>query len=710
MKKLLFIFISMIIINSVNSEIIINEIMYNPNGTDNNKEFIEIKGTNNLSDFIIGDLNSNDTLTLLQFNNDSNFSIIVEQEFNYSNINCSIYSANATIGNGLGNTGDTIYLYFDNTIINEISYNDNADEGYSLERINSTWIQSLEPGGTPGRENTCIINLTEIDEELEISINLNISNNSLNLNNLLNIDINISSNLKEENNPKLTIKIARNISDNWKYSWYIIDGYNITSNFTNTFSWNISNDKILGNYKILATLKYDNDNKSRYKYSDEIFYINGLEDLGEHSLSIIKIKDEIKFGEITNILIKFSSNNYNFDNVSAVAYLYSPKWASIDFDDNTLRTKPYETNAAQNLGNIDRGSNYFISIPLLSKRNCENDFSSGLYAGNIRFYDNNEIIIEQKFNITLSGKNDAMCPKTIYKSSQTSSSGSATPAVNEQESNKFKYDDVQFEIFAPKNITNEFNINISITNQALVDKEFSLWSYVYSGKTALMDRKANLEKITINSNQTKTIILRNKITVDDIPIKEYKIMVKINTTNKKSEKTSSYPVEIIKGHENKDIKIKSFYTKAKNYNEKIKLFASCDLNNYNLTLDYSYESVNKKCNDSTVFEVSIQKGINVFFLSISDKNKIYDAKKLMIYANDTNIETIDDYKKIKNYETNYLGYMPNSKIMANNLITGKIIGKDQIIYQSKNIKLKKLINYLLPTIIILGIYMVYRRK
>ncbi|MAE13887.1 hypothetical protein CMO92_04945 [Candidatus Woesearchaeota archaeon] len=131
-----------------------NEMHYNPEGNDNNKEFVEIKGANNLSGYLFGDLKSNDTLSLIQ-HRQGNFSLIVEEGFNYSSINSTVYSVGATLGDNLNNQGDTIFLYKNNTPILGTSYNASLanGNGYSLEWKNETWMESAEKGGSPGREN-----------------------------------------------------------------------------------------------------------------------------------------------------------------------------------------------------------------------------------------------------------------------------------------------------------------------------------------------------------------------------------------------------------------------------------------------------------------------------------------------------------------------------------------------------------------------------
>jgi len=140
MKYILF----LILIPSI-SAIEINEIMYNPEGNDNLKEYIEISGTNNLSNFTIGDTEQNDSLTLIKFQENSNFSLIVEENSFYTNLNCSIYSASKTIGNTLNNE-DTIYLY-NNRLIEKLTYNTKLakNNNKSLEIINKQFYEGYSP-------------------------------------------------------------------------------------------------------------------------------------------------------------------------------------------------------------------------------------------------------------------------------------------------------------------------------------------------------------------------------------------------------------------------------------------------------------------------------------------------------------------------------------------------------------------------------------
>lgn len=108
----------------------ISEIFFDAEGNDNNQEYIEI--TNYTTVTHIADLSSNDTLTLLKETN-SSYALIVEEGFNYTLLNCTIYGAGPTIGNNLNNDADTVLIYNNETLLANSSYvaNDSFIPGQS---------------------------------------------------------------------------------------------------------------------------------------------------------------------------------------------------------------------------------------------------------------------------------------------------------------------------------------------------------------------------------------------------------------------------------------------------------------------------------------------------------------------------------------------------------------------------------------------------
>ena len=113
----------------------ITEVMYNPVGNDNNGEYVEVlfESETNLEGWIIRDGSSSDALILLNGSGNSKLNLIIEEELLVFDLNfddVSVYSAGKAIGNGLGNSGDEIYLHDpDANLIFEIEYNGDLANG-----------------------------------------------------------------------------------------------------------------------------------------------------------------------------------------------------------------------------------------------------------------------------------------------------------------------------------------------------------------------------------------------------------------------------------------------------------------------------------------------------------------------------------------------------------------------------------------------------
>ncbi|MDO8556159.1 MAG: lamin tail domain-containing protein [Nanoarchaeota archaeon] len=164
--KLFLLFSIFFIIPSVTAGLI-NEILYDPEGTDQGQEYIEVIHEENysLENFTLFDSTSNDTIKLIK-KIANNYSLIVTNDFNHTTINASIYTVGTTIGNGLNNDKDTIMIKgLNNTIIDNITYNNsNVENGQSICRT-ITWIGCTPTPGTTNilpipQENTTI-NQTE---------------------------------------------------------------------------------------------------------------------------------------------------------------------------------------------------------------------------------------------------------------------------------------------------------------------------------------------------------------------------------------------------------------------------------------------------------------------------------------------------------------------------------------------------------------------
>ncbi len=166
--RLLFLVTLLCCITSASASIYISEIMYDPQGSDNNLEYVEVYADEelNLTGYTIEDTASQDQLTLMVYRNESFYALIVEDGYNNTGINVSLYSAGSTIGNGLNNDGDILLLKDDkgnllDTLAYETSMGANGN-GYALCRnIGDNKITECIP--TPGAENE--INESNDDQE-----------------------------------------------------------------------------------------------------------------------------------------------------------------------------------------------------------------------------------------------------------------------------------------------------------------------------------------------------------------------------------------------------------------------------------------------------------------------------------------------------------------------------------------------------------------
>ncbi len=153
MKKLLFMTFALLFFTETALALEMTEVFPNPSGDDNNKEFIEIYNPEgiNLSAYSIGDDASNDTLVAFFFGTGA-YALIVEEGFAWQGLNttASVYSAGATIGNNLGNTQDSVFLYAPSGILVDSLHYSDIIEGYSFEKNEETWEMSTLVNGSPG--------------------------------------------------------------------------------------------------------------------------------------------------------------------------------------------------------------------------------------------------------------------------------------------------------------------------------------------------------------------------------------------------------------------------------------------------------------------------------------------------------------------------------------------------------------------------------
>ncbi|MBW3022976.1 lamin tail domain-containing protein [Candidatus Woesearchaeota archaeon] len=210
----------------------INEIMYNPEGTDTNSEWVEIYSPEfvDFTNWTIGDSNLN--ITILPFSiKNSSYSLIVSNNSNFfgNNSNFSIYFAGTKIGNGLNNDGDAIFLYDENkTLIANASYVSDFANGNNktLEFYNGIFYESLFDGGTPGYENSIIL-FFENSSNISVNVTSNFTNTTTETNKTNDVcyaflEINTTKQIYEDEAIKFK-HIINSSSDNFSITYWVED-------------------------------------------------------------------------------------------------------------------------------------------------------------------------------------------------------------------------------------------------------------------------------------------------------------------------------------------------------------------------------------------------------------------------------------------------------------------------------------------------------
>ncbi|MBU0929918.1 MAG: lamin tail domain-containing protein [Nanoarchaeota archaeon] len=272
-KVYLISFIVILFSIQVLAETRINEIIYNPKGTDNYKEFVEIYSDEptDIGNYTISDGDSEDKLVKIN-NVSSNYALIVETGY-ILNIpeNVALYSAGAAIGNGLSDS-DKIILY--DSEKNEVSSLQlfKITEGYSIEYFDGNYYKSLDINGTPGYENS----IKEIPKETEIADTENTTEETEtpDLNQDSNIEINnIPDNIKFGNNISIEVSVYRGSTA--KYAVYFFIGKDNNTKITDKLSEHAL--KKYTNYTFIYSLKLKDNCNDRYEEGKYYIFISGLE-------------------------------------------------------------------------------------------------------------------------------------------------------------------------------------------------------------------------------------------------------------------------------------------------------------------------------------------------------------------------------------------------------------------------------------------------
>jgi hypothetical protein len=379
MRKLVLCFLVFCFAEIAVADVFINEIMYNPAGNDNNLEYVEIYSDSfvNLSSWIIEDSYSDDVLEALQYV-DNGYSLIVEEGFDHTGLNASVYSAGATIGNNLNNDFDLVILRNNNSeIIDAVSYSSSwggDNDGTSLCRL-PNWQECT---ATAGKEN--FVAGAGCDWMLLVVINSTV---------LEDPEWQIRA-LKMEGDGKANLTIRHWIED--------YDG-NIVKEYSNLNFKDVLSQKTSGKYSPalnkgqgyfikaeILNISCNDDNKGNVS---ELIFIPDEE--GVYSLdSSITINDispsNAEFGDV----IKIDVNIYRGDTSKYAVYAYVKDDEKVSQKSTVhIRTKFV---------------NHSMTIPVQLKSNCKRRYDDGEYDVIVEGFD-----IEDRDEVDIEGISSSLC-------------------------------------------------------------------------------------------------------------------------------------------------------------------------------------------------------------------------------------------------------------------------------------------------------------
>ncbi len=573
MKKLLFVITLIIFIAPVQANVVINEIMYDVVGSDDNHEWIEVYNNGNesvnLTNWKFFEANTNHGLTLI--NNSaildaSDFAVIVDdwQTFlqDYPNYNKTLFDSSFS----LSNSGETIALKNSTSdIVESLTYNSmwgGNGTGKSLERINvsessnssSNWAESTVINGTPGVINSVVppdhdlsvsdseIYFSPIDPSPRTTVNITAIIRNLGANNETNVNVsfyNITG-LAESLINSTILNVSRQSLVSLTINW------NNTSAGNHTILVSVSN--VTGETNLTNNNATKNITIKFRLVLNEIMY-NPPEEIGSDAdFEWIEIYNNASYNEnLTGWSLKCDTETNSPKTKTLSGTLDSGKYIVLAKDTTEFYTyysssiqTVSETCSLNNDGEIiklgfnDSGIYHEESVTYSSSWGAdgtgyslervspnESSWSESIAYGGTPGAKNNP---DNKTKSSLKQT------EIVYKTSDSSSSGGGSISTSTQKESDYEIVSYQPVVYVGK----EFETVVSLKSE--VRKNLVVYSYVFDERKLLSEgfdgtkwRKtwnANEKNLIINAGSTATLILKNKIK-DDAYAGNYKLRVRI---------------------------------------------------------------------------------------------------------------------------------------------------------------------------------------
>ena len=500
----------------------ISEIMASPEGDDDLNEWVELHNNGsepiNVSGWIIGDLADNDTLEGGLFFGQGTiippggFALITDDKTRvYDNFNVSpqvvrLYSDDASIGNGLSNNNDSVFL-FDSlgSLIDQFSYS-RTRSGKSIGRIDGTQTLAFPTPGFPNEGSISLSDEDRCDWALEPILNQTIfpdpqsfswkirASRILGNKTMLNATASITDlfgSIVAQNSP-FTDDEATFQKTSSRYSPNLKPGFSYLLSAALSTGCKDANPENNKAEKSFAILEKPKENGSS-------LIIENILDLGEDK--------KVPFGESIRVRILAYRGNTGSEVVS------------LFLEDGKDRISKQSSFSVE-----EKFSEQRITIPVQLKFNCDGKFDEGTYTLSVK-----GLGTETSARVKVEENKKNPCPENA----ETQKPVSQTPLVALKK--------------IPSSIppNGSIPVSIAINNPDDEGHLIRIWSYVNRGsKSYSGDREDNVQEMVISPNSNETITLTNSIADADAGI--YSLMVKYEKDGQKTQHSLSSPV-VFKG-------------------------------------------------------------------------------------------------------------------------------------------------------------------
>ena len=516
-RGLIYLFVILLFLEISMADVLITEVMYDPECSDSYCEYVEIYNNNtqtiNITSWTIEDsgsvdvLEGNDEDILIPGNG---YGIIVDSDSRiYSNFEVDdnviwIYADDTAIGNGLSNT-ETIILKDENTtIVSNVTY-DGSTNGKSYNLIDDSWnLSDATPGY--GYNNVIIdyskIKISEFLPDPNGDDNQAMPNGEwVELYNSGEIDLDLmefkfKDNVGDEADVVIT-QTTTNQGTVIKSKEYLVVYANGISSFLN----NNGLEKITLydlNDNIVDSISYDGSDEGVSWSLAEDEWQKSTPTPGQDNFDEKQsIESEIKIEEIYDlgdgaaewgdiIRVKFYAYKGN-TNQNVI-------WMWVEDKNNERVTKQSKFDI------YDKFQNYTITYPIFIPENCDSGFESGKGRVVISGFDVN-VYEELEIRETPLCKNSTSARKSL-----------------------FEYELMEF----PEEVDgDEFKSQVKLKNNDDESLKVDVWGYVYSGnKQYVSSEKENLQSIELNPEEEKIIELNTKM-VNLENEKDYRFKIKV---------------------------------------------------------------------------------------------------------------------------------------------------------------------------------------